>query len=374
LASIFLSYAHEDKARAERLARALEAEGWSVFWDRTIPSGRTWRDYIGNALHEANCIVVAWSRASIASDWVHEEADEGRDRKILVPVLLDNVKPPLGFRSIQAEALINWDGSPAAGEFRKLVGDIEHFLGSPSKQPSESTPKAAMPEPEHQASTDPQPSEMEPKTEEPRVVQSKRQEHSHRTHPAESGVNTPSSGLPKIAVLGLAGLLLIGGLAVLLNVDEQPPAPEKTDFLSANPQFFSDKSSSTSNERQAPSEVEFYLKEAQAKLEKGHLQRLFGEGGAIHYFKLALDKDPENPTAVLGLTNAIDDALSAIAQTNSEKGSREALEQFIAVIQEACEKPPRALFSKCASANQIISNVLNTMHQGSMNAIRNIRG
>ncbi len=114
MASIFLSYAHEDKVRAERLASALEAEGWSVFWDRTIPSGRTWRDYIGKALHEANCIVVAWSRASISSDWVHEEADEGRDRKILVPVLLDNVKPPLGFRSIQAELLINWDGSPAA--------------------------------------------------------------------------------------------------------------------------------------------------------------------------------------------------------------------------------------------------------------------
>ena len=345
-----------------------------MFWDRTIPSGRTWRDYIGKALHEASCIVVAWSQASIASDWVHEEADEGRERKILVPVLLDNVKPPLGFRSIQAEALINWDGSPAASEFRKLVGDIEHFLGSPPNRPSESMQNAATPVRQHQASTDPQPFETEPKTEEPRVAQSKLQEHSHRTHPAESGMNSPSSGLPKIAILGIAGFLLIGGLAVLLILDEQPPTSAKTDFQSTNPQLFSDQSSNTSNERQAPSEVEFYLKEAHTKLEEGRLRRLLGVGGAIHYFKLALEKEPENKLAILGLTSIVDHALSAIAQTDSEKASREGLEQEIAVIQEACEQPPRALFSKCASADQIISNALNTMHQGAMNAIRNIRG
>ncbi|MGZ9020763.1 MAG: toll/interleukin-1 receptor domain-containing protein, partial [Rhodoplanes sp.] len=38
---IFLSYAREDVSVAQRLARALEDEGWSVWWDRHIPAGQT---------------------------------------------------------------------------------------------------------------------------------------------------------------------------------------------------------------------------------------------------------------------------------------------------------------------------------------------
>lgn len=39
VASIFMSYAREDRSRAEPLVRALEAKGWSVFWDPEIPPG-----------------------------------------------------------------------------------------------------------------------------------------------------------------------------------------------------------------------------------------------------------------------------------------------------------------------------------------------
>jgi len=43
MADVFLSYAREDQAFAQRLAQALEAEGFSVWWDRTIPPGKTWK-------------------------------------------------------------------------------------------------------------------------------------------------------------------------------------------------------------------------------------------------------------------------------------------------------------------------------------------
>ena len=41
MSDIFLSYASDDRSRARSLAEALEAQGWSVWWDRIIPAGRT---------------------------------------------------------------------------------------------------------------------------------------------------------------------------------------------------------------------------------------------------------------------------------------------------------------------------------------------
>ena len=97
---VFLSYAREDEARARELATALGQRGFSVFWDREVPPGQTWHSHIGEALANARCVVVAWSRHSVASTHVFEEASEGKDRKVLVPVLFERVLPPFGFRAI----------------------------------------------------------------------------------------------------------------------------------------------------------------------------------------------------------------------------------------------------------------------------------
>jgi hypothetical protein len=50
----------------------------------------------------------------VESDWVRNEADEGKRRRILVPALLDNVRIPLAFRGIQAANLIR--SNPALNE------------------------------------------------------------------------------------------------------------------------------------------------------------------------------------------------------------------------------------------------------------------
>jgi hypothetical protein len=117
---VFLSYAHQDLNRVKRIVAACEARGWTVFWDRTIPAGKTWREVIGKALDEARCVVVVWSSASIKSRWVQEEADEGRERGILIPVLLDDVKPPMGFRDLQATSFADTN---ALNEALTLVVD-----------------------------------------------------------------------------------------------------------------------------------------------------------------------------------------------------------------------------------------------------------
>jgi hypothetical protein len=47
MSDIFISYSSEDRDRVLPLVNALEKTGWSVFWDRDIPTGRTWLQVIG---------------------------------------------------------------------------------------------------------------------------------------------------------------------------------------------------------------------------------------------------------------------------------------------------------------------------------------
>ncbi len=129
LSEIFISYANEDRQRIRPLAHALEARGWSVFWDPNIPTGKSWRDVLDHELKDARCIVVAWSDQSIVSRWVHEEAEDGRERAILIPVFIDKVLPPLGFRGVQAADLSEWDHTKHSDVLERLLADIDALLG-----------------------------------------------------------------------------------------------------------------------------------------------------------------------------------------------------------------------------------------------------
>ena len=128
MADIFISYAREDETRVRELVRALEKHGWSIFWDRRIPTGKTWQSYIGQALSDARLVIVAWSHHSITSDWVIEEANDAKERGCLVPVLLDPVKPPLGFRGIQAADLTDWKPGQYSPYFDQLIQDQQFHI------------------------------------------------------------------------------------------------------------------------------------------------------------------------------------------------------------------------------------------------------
>lgn len=130
LSDIFISYAHEDRAHAERLAHALEAEGWSVWWDHIIPTGRIFADVIDEQLEAARCVIVMWSPISVGRNWVKTEAQTGLDRGILVPVLIDVVaRFPLAFRQLQAANLVGWDGAHTDPAFQAMVRDMARILG-----------------------------------------------------------------------------------------------------------------------------------------------------------------------------------------------------------------------------------------------------
>jgi hypothetical protein len=81
MTDVFMSYASEDRERARNLASALEARGWSVWWDRKIVAGETYDQTIERHLESAKSVVVLWSKDSVASEWVKNEATAASERR-----------------------------------------------------------------------------------------------------------------------------------------------------------------------------------------------------------------------------------------------------------------------------------------------------
>jgi uncharacterized protein (DUF983 family) len=147
MSDIFISYAREDAPTAETLARVLEAEGWTVFWDRTIPPGKTFDEVIDAELSTAGCAIVLWSEAAVSSRWVRAEAGAALDRGVLIPVLIEDVLPPLAFRQIHAAFLIDWEGEQSAPELELVIDVVRSVIsGGPTATPGTS-PKNGTPGP-----------------------------------------------------------------------------------------------------------------------------------------------------------------------------------------------------------------------------------
>lgn len=121
MAKIFLSYSRSDLKRITPLAKALEDEGHSVWWDRRIKGGSEFDAVIEKALADAERVVVAWSETASRSAWVRDEAAVGRDRHCLVPLTLDGSLPPLGFRQFQTIDLSRWRGRGHPPQLDELI-------------------------------------------------------------------------------------------------------------------------------------------------------------------------------------------------------------------------------------------------------------
>lgn len=131
MATVFLSYDHDDAERAAPIAAAFEKAGHSVWWDRHIHGGAQYNDEIEAAVEEADAVVVLWSERSVRSTWVRDEAAEGRDQNKLVPVLIDAVKPPMGFRQFQAIDCTRSNRTPSGSSLQQILDSIDKIGGAP---------------------------------------------------------------------------------------------------------------------------------------------------------------------------------------------------------------------------------------------------
>jgi uncharacterized membrane protein YhaH (DUF805 family) len=157
MADVFISYAREDRSKADQIARGLQAIGLDCFWDTEIPPGQTWADYIEGKLSQCKAVVVLWSAHSTGSQWVREEARMGRESGKLIPAMLDTTQAPFGFGEVQAANLSAWNGAsnhPDWVRFANAVHLAVNGADAPMPQP------AARPNP--QPSFTPQPAYAAP--------------------------------------------------------------------------------------------------------------------------------------------------------------------------------------------------------------------
>ena len=142
---IFISYSRTDKEFAALLAGKLEEIGYKVWWDRKIPSGQTFDEVIEAAIDASKIVLVLWSEKSVESAWVRTEAAEGHRRNDLIPILIEDVKIPLAFRSVQAANLIGWEGDVENSHYQSFLTDMQNHLKNSGREVQVKKPIADAP-------------------------------------------------------------------------------------------------------------------------------------------------------------------------------------------------------------------------------------
>lgn len=133
MADVFISYKRQDREWVKRIADALEAEHYSVWWDSSLRAGEFFDAEIDRQLAAARCVVVIWSLASRSSRWVKSEALEGYDKDKLVAARIDDVSLGRIFNDVHVCDLREPDG------FGKLTDGVIQKIGNSRKPTQQDT-------------------------------------------------------------------------------------------------------------------------------------------------------------------------------------------------------------------------------------------
>ncbi|MCR9194573.1 MAG: SUMF1/EgtB/PvdO family nonheme iron enzyme [Hyphomonas sp.] len=128
MSHIFLSYSRADRPIAQVIAEALEAEGFSVWWDKVLRAGQTYDEVTENMLRDSAVVVVLWSQTSVKSKWVRAEATLGQRSCEMVPAMIEEADRPIMFELTQTADLIGWNGDRNEARWAEFVGDIKRSL------------------------------------------------------------------------------------------------------------------------------------------------------------------------------------------------------------------------------------------------------
>ncbi len=107
-----------------------------MWWDYHLLGGDRFRTTIEQEATTARAVVVLWCSAAINSHFVIDEADIGLRANKLLQTTLEDVQPPLGFRSVEHRlSLVSWSGSPEDDAIDRLVLAIAQLVQRAPRKP-----------------------------------------------------------------------------------------------------------------------------------------------------------------------------------------------------------------------------------------------
>jgi adenylate cyclase len=128
VSDVFISYAHDDRAVARRVADALKAEQLSVWIDDALRSGEAYDQVIEDAVRGAAAVVVLWSKKSVDSRWVRAEATLADRNGALAPAMIEPCERPIMFELTHTADLCAWSGDCQEDAWRAFVADVKRFV------------------------------------------------------------------------------------------------------------------------------------------------------------------------------------------------------------------------------------------------------
>lgn len=129
MADVFVSYAHANRSRVEKICEGLSQGGLDVWWDERLRPGEVYQLVIEQAIHDSKSAVVAWSSEARNSLWVLAEANRALDENKLAQVRLDGVKLPLPFNAVHIVDLSHWRGGREAAPFPDVEAAARAIAG-----------------------------------------------------------------------------------------------------------------------------------------------------------------------------------------------------------------------------------------------------
>lgn len=102
MSHIFISYSHKDSEYAHKLADALKEAGFEVWIDGRIDYGTAWPRVIQENLDTSGAFIVVMTPRSYDSDWVQNELNRAKRKRIpIFPLLLEGDEPWLSVEALQ---------------------------------------------------------------------------------------------------------------------------------------------------------------------------------------------------------------------------------------------------------------------------------
>lgn len=137
MADVFISYKQRMRPKVALIAKSLEALGVSVWFDAELRAGKSFGAVINAELAKAGAVIVCWTPDAFAAEdgsdisWVEGEATIARERKVIVPIMLERVSLKAPWNMFHTERMMEWNGDPNDAAWLRVLEAIGKLIGRP---------------------------------------------------------------------------------------------------------------------------------------------------------------------------------------------------------------------------------------------------